>query len=117
LQCVTCHAGESQAKAPILEELYMKRVPIGFDKGSPTAPGTSVLVDENYLRESIRYPSAKIVAGWQHPSIMPAYDESLVSEDDLFQVIAYIKSLRRGQTPPRIEATTQPRALGAPQGK
>ena len=60
---------------------------------------------------------AKIVAGWQHPSIMPAYDESLVSEDDLFQVIAYIKSLRRGQTPPRIEVTTQPRALGAPQGK
>jgi hypothetical protein len=48
---------------------------------------------------------------------MPSYDESLVSEDDLFQVIAYIKSLRRGQTPPRIEATTQPRALGAPQGK
>ena len=117
LQCVTCHAGESQAKAPLLEELYMKKIPLAFDKGSPVAPGTSVLADENYLRESIRYPSAKIVAGWQHPSIMPAYDESLVSEDDLFQVIAYIKSLRRGQTPPRIEVTTQPRALGAPQGK
>ncbi len=117
LQCVTCHAGESQAKAPILEELYMKRIPIAFDKGSPTVPGTTVLADENYLRESIRYPSAKIAQGFQYPSIMPAYDDSLVSEDDLFQVISYIKSLRRGQTPPRVEATTTPRALGAPQVK
>ena len=48
---------------------------------------------------------------------MPAYDGCLVREDDLFQVNAYIKWLRRGQAPPRIEVTTQPRALGAPQGK
>lgn len=114
LQCVTCHAGESQARAPSLEEIYMKRVPLAFDKGSAVAPGTTVLADENYLRESIRYPSARIAAGFQYPSIMPAYDESLVSEDEMFQLIAYVKSLKKGQTPTRIEQTTIPSALGAP---
>lgn len=117
LQCVTCHAGESQARAPSLEEIYMKRIPLAYDKGSPVAHGATALADENYLRESIRYPSARIAAGFQYPSIMPAYDESLVSEDELFQVIAYIKSLKKGQTPARVEQTTIPSALGAPTGR
>ncbi len=117
LQCVTCHAGESQARAPSLEEIYMKRIPLAYDKGSPVPHGATALADENYLRESIRYPSARIAAGFQYPSIMPAYDESLVSEDELFQVIAYIKSLKKGQTPARVEQTTVPSALGAPTGR
>lgn len=117
LQCVTCHAGESQARAPSLEEIHMRRIPIAFDKGSPAAHGATVLADENYLRESIRYPSARVAAGFQYPSIMPAYDESLVSEDELFQLIAYIKSLKKGQTPARNEQTTIPSALGAPTGR
>ena len=117
LQCVTCHAWESQARAPSLEEIYMKRIPLAYDKGSPVPHGATALADENYLRESIRYPSARIAAGFQYPSIMPAYDESLVSEDELFQVIAYIKSLKKGQTPARVEQTTVPSALGAPTGR
>ena len=48
--------------------------------------------DEDYIRESILDPRAKIVAGYQ--PIMPTF-KGLVSEEGLLQLIAYIKSLRR----------------------
>jgi len=52
--------------------------------------GTTVTADENYIRESILDPRAKIVAGYQ--PIMPTF-KGLVSEEGLLQLIAYIKSL------------------------
>ncbi|MCS7183720.1 MAG: cytochrome c, partial [Thermoanaerobaculum sp.] len=52
--------------------------------------GTTVKVDEAYLRESIVEPNKKIVAGYQ-PS-MPAY--SYLKEEDIKALIAYIKSLK-----------------------
>ena len=64
LQCVACHTGDAQARAPSLEALYKRPVPL--------RDGGSVVADEDYLRESIRMPDAKIVAGFASPSIMPA---------------------------------------------
>jgi cytochrome c oxidase subunit II len=52
--------------------------------------GNTVLADENYIRESILDPRAKIVAGYQ--PIMPTF-KGLVSEEGILQLIAYIKSL------------------------
>jgi cytochrome c oxidase subunit 2 len=49
-----------------------------------------VIADEAYIRESILYPSAKIVAGYQ--PIMPTY-KGQVTEEQLLQLITYIKSL------------------------
>jgi cytochrome c oxidase subunit 2 len=49
-----------------------------------------VTADDAYLRESIIYPNAKIVAGY--PPIMPTY-KGQVTEEQLLQLIAYIKSL------------------------
>ena len=46
--------------------------------------------DENYRRESLLDPQAKIVAGFQ--PIMPTF-QGLVSEEQLLQLIAYIRSL------------------------
>jgi cytochrome c oxidase subunit 2 len=51
--------------------------------------GRTVTVDEAYLRESILSPQAKIAAGYQ--PIMPTF-QGLVSEDQLLQLIEYIKS-------------------------
>ena len=51
--------------------------------------GTHVKVDEDYIRESILNPSAKIVAGYQ--PIMPTF-QGLVTEENVLQLIEYIKS-------------------------
>jgi cytochrome c oxidase subunit 2 len=54
--------------------------------------GATVLADDNYLRESILRPAAKVVAGFQ--PIMPSFDGQL-NEEQLIQLIAYIKSLAK----------------------
>lgn len=50
-----------------------------------------VMADENYIRESILNPQAKIVMGFE--PIMPTY-QGLLRERELNSLIAYIKSLR-----------------------
>jgi cytochrome c oxidase subunit 2 len=52
--------------------------------------GEETVVDEAYLRESILYPNAKVVAGY--PSIMPTF-QGQVSEESLLHLLAYIRSL------------------------
>lgn len=106
LQCISCHA--DSAKAPNLENMFRKDREIAYIDGKEVPPGTKVLADENYLRESIRNPNAKIHRGYNYPSIMPVYDRDLVSEEDLLQVITYIKSLKTGETPIRNEETPPP---------
>ncbi|MDH3255123.1 MAG: cytochrome c oxidase subunit II [Acidobacteriota bacterium] len=80
--CDTCHRSDSAAQAPILHGL--------FGKEEQLADGSLVLVDENYLRESILNPAAKVVAGYN--ALMPTYQGRL-SEEDLVGLILYIKSL------------------------
>ncbi|WP_020471300.1 cytochrome c oxidase subunit II [Zavarzinella formosa] len=109
LNCIQCHNTENP-RAPILEEVFKSKRAF---KG-----GTAGFADENYLRESIRKPRAKIREGWE--PIMPAYGTegaNALSEDDLVKVIAYIKSLRKGETPvlnqnwvPPIGSNTGPAA-------
>ena len=53
--------------------------------------GGKVVADEAYLRESIVNPQAKVVAGF--PPIMPPF-QGMVSEEQLLQLIAYLKSLK-----------------------
>jgi cytochrome c oxidase subunit 2 len=93
-QCIVCHSRETQ-RAPLLEELYLKRRPL--ETGEP------VIADEEYLRESILNPRAKIVAGFR--PIMPPYQ---LKEEEVTQLVAFIKSLGPGDTPPRIEGGAQP---------
>jgi cytochrome c oxidase subunit 2 len=99
-QCVTCHSPETQ-RAPLLEGLFGKTV---FLKDH--AP---VVADMGYIRESILYPRAKIVQGWE--PIMPTF-KGQVGEEDLIQLVAYVKSLQPGQTPNRNEEFPAP--VGAP---
>jgi cytochrome c oxidase subunit II len=82
LGCVTCHKQDSSGRGPTLHGLFGKKVE--FESGE------SIVADENYLRESIHNPQAKIVKGYQ--PIMPTY-QGLITEEGLLQIIAFIKSL------------------------
>ncbi|AXA35142.1 MAG: cytochrome c oxidase subunit 2 [Candidatus Sumerlaea sp.] len=82
LACNTCHTGTSGARGPSLVGLFGKKVRL--------LGGKEVLADENYIRESITNPSAKIVEGYQ--PIMPSF-QGLVTEEQLMQLTAYVKSL------------------------
>ena len=46
--------------------------------------------DESYIRESVLYPQAKIVAGYD--DIMPTF-KGLITEDGLLKLVEYVKSL------------------------
>jgi cytochrome c oxidase subunit 2 len=103
LQCITCHVAGPQARAPVLEGLYGQLVPL---RG-----GSTVLADDNYIRNSILKPQSQVVMGWE--PIMPTF-EGQVNEVDLIKLIAYIKSLGPGQTPHRNEDSNPPAPITAP---
>lgn len=60
--------------------------------GSPESmtDGSSVVVDEEYIAESIRNPSLRIVSGYDNA--MTPYD--FLSDDEINALVEYIKSLR-----------------------
>jgi cytochrome c oxidase subunit 2 len=51
--------------------------------------GKEFMVDENYLRESILVPSAKVVAGYDN--IMPVF-QGLLREREISALIQFIKA-------------------------
>ncbi len=97
-QCITCHSGTSQAKAPVLENLFGKKVTL--------QGGRTVEANEDYIARSIRDPKADIVDGYR--PIMPAYAPEQLDDQELQQLIAFIKALKTGQTPTRNEETPAP---------
>jgi cytochrome c oxidase subunit II len=97
LQCSTCHSADAGARGPVLENLFQRQVTLD--------DGRTVRADETYLRESILYPDAKIVAGFK--PIMPSYIGQ-VNEEEVLQLIAFLKALKPGQTPLRTEDAEPP---------
>ena len=99
LACNTCHTegaqGVALGRGPLLDTLYGSMVQL--------QSGQTVTADDAYIRESIVNPQAKIVAGFQ--PIMPTF-QGLVTEEQLLQLIAYIRSLN--QQPPAPAGTTAP---------
>jgi cytochrome c oxidase subunit 2 len=87
--CETCHRSGGTNQGPALAGLFGKTVKL--------QGGATVIADEDYLRESILDPRAKIVSGYQ--PIMPTF-KGLVSEEGLLQLIAYIKSLHTAERKP-----------------
>lgn len=88
LQCIGCHNDEAQARAPALAGIYKQRVPL--------RDGKIVEANDYYLRESILNPDAKVVAGFE--PIMPSF-AGQVNEDEMLQLIVFIRSLRGGELP------------------
>lgn len=86
--CTSCHGAASEGlRCPPLVGLFGKQVQF--------ADGSSATADESYIRESIINPQAKIVQGY--PNIMPTYQGQL-TEEQLLQLVSYIKSLAPAQT-------------------
>ena len=86
LGCASCHGANGEGgRGPTLAGVF----------GSETAlqSGEKVRVDEAYVRESIINPQAKLVAGFG--PIMPTF-QGQISEDQLVQLVAFIKSLPGG---------------------
>ena len=96
LGCASCHGANGEGgRGPTLAG--------AFGKMTPLITGDSVRVDEGYIRESILNPQAKIVQGFG--PIMPTF-QGQVSEDQVLQLIAYLKSLHAaGETPPTTAAS------------
>ncbi len=58
----------------------------------PLDGGKRVIADENYLRESILDPAAKVVAGFQ--PVMPTYQGRL-KDSEITAIIEYLKTLEK----------------------
>ena len=83
--CTACHnvANNNRLVGPGLKGLFKT-------KERKFADGTSAVVDENYVSESILYPNKKIVQGYA--PAMPAFEGQL-NKEELRALITYLKSL------------------------
>jgi len=88
LACSSCHRAEGGGRGPALEGLLGTQVQL--------EDGRKVLADETYLRESILNPRAMIVGGYQ--PLMPTF-QGQVSEEQVLQLIAYLKSMKKPGAP------------------
>ncbi|HEV7238291.1 MAG TPA: cytochrome c oxidase subunit II [Thermoanaerobaculia bacterium] len=103
--CNTCHMDTATGRGPVLAGLY--------GQTRPLAGGENVVVDDNYIRESILNPTAKIAAGFQ--PLMPTF-QGQVSEDDLIRLLSYVKSIPApgaAQTPQVESVQSQLQSSGA----
>jgi cytochrome c oxidase subunit 2 len=82
LGCSTCHRFDVQGRGPNLTGVYGKPVLL--------EDGRTVIADENYVRESILVPAAKVVSGFK--PVMPSF-QGQVSEEQLTSLVEYVKSL------------------------
>ena len=81
--CYACHSiSGAVLVGPSLQAIY------GHEQS--LEDGTSVVADDDYIRESIVEPQAKIVKGF--PGSMPAYGQ-LLSDEDVTALVEYVKSL------------------------
>lgn len=88
LGCASCHGANAEGgRGPALLGVYGSNVVLNN--------GQSLKADEAYVRESILNPQAKIVTGFG--PIMPSFQGQL-SEEQLLQLVAYVKSLSTPKT-------------------
>ena len=80
--CSGCHSPNATVRAPLLNGIYNQPVAL--------SDSTVVRADEQYLHDSIMQSRKQITAGYE--PVMPLYQGQL-SEEEVMQLIAYIKSL------------------------
>src|SRR5437660_10140935 len=110
LGCVSCHGANGEGgRGPALLGVFGSQVVLNN--------GQTANADEGYIRESILNPQAKIVTGFG--PIMPSF-QGQVSEEQLLQLVAYVKSLSTPKTetptakPPPVGAKPSAAAAGTP---
>jgi cytochrome c oxidase subunit 2 len=88
LGCSGCHRPDGGGPGPSLVGI--------FGQPQPLEGGQTVVANEQYIRNSILQPNDEIVAGYQ--PIMPSY-QGQISEDQLQQIIEYIRGLGANEQP------------------
>ena len=93
--CTQCHSVDgTPGQAPTLKDLY------GSQEQLVSGP---VEVDDEYVRNSIRNPQSQIVAAYQGGAVMPVYSEAQLSDQDIDNIIAYMKSISKHVESPAAE--------------
>jgi cytochrome c oxidase subunit 2 len=82
LTCTNCHKAEGTGRGPALAGIFGTQVQL--------EGGAKVLGDEEYIRESILNPAARVALGYQ--PVMPTF-QGLVTEEGLLSLIEYVKSI------------------------
>src|ERR671912_824875 len=103
LACSTCHLETGQGRGPSLKDI--------LGKTEELQDGSTVVVDEAYLRESILQSQAKIVKGFQ--PLMPTF-QGLVSEENLVALIEHVKSMSPNATTGAAVPSTPASGTAAP---
>lgn len=82
--CQSCHPIDgTKDLAPPIRGL--------FNSERELKDGSTVIADEGYIKESIQYPSAKVVLGYNDN--MPSFRE-LMAAQEFQEITDYIKALR-----------------------
>jgi cytochrome c oxidase subunit 2 len=82
--CIACHSTDgTQLIGPTFRGC--------FGRKEILQDGTEITVDENYIKESIIEPSAKVVKGFS--PVMPSF-KGLLSDQEIDAVIDYLKTLK-----------------------
>ena len=103
LGCVSCHGATGEGgRGPALNGL--------FGRETQLVGGQKITADEAYIRESILNPQAQLVDGFG--PIMPTF-QGQISEDQLVQLLAYIKSLQ-ANSPQQSAPASSPAAATKP---
>ncbi len=83
--CASCHSVDGAAgTGPTLKGV--------FGSMQPLTTGQKVLADENYIRESILNPQAKVVAGFE--PVMPTFQGRL-KDREIGAIIEYLKTIKQ----------------------
>jgi cytochrome c oxidase subunit II len=90
--CPTCHLADGTGLGPSLLGVFGHPVRL--------TTGETVTADDAYMRESILLPKAKVVLGYS--PIMPSFQGQL-TEEQLNNVIAYLRALGKAQPKPKEE--------------
>jgi cytochrome c oxidase subunit 2 len=83
--CATCHSLDG---TPGVAPSFLGK----FGSEEDLIDGVKVVVDENYVRESILNPQAKVVLGYQ--PVMPTY-QGVLTDRQIDALIAYMKTLKQ----------------------
>lgn len=84
--CASCHSVDSPA-TKVGPSLFKR-----FGGETHLSDGTAVKFDENYIRESMMTPNAKIAKGFPN-GVMPTFQGQL-NENELAALVEYIKELK-----------------------
>jgi cytochrome c oxidase subunit 2 len=83
--CATCHSIDGSALVgPSFKGLYGSKQKL--------SDGTEVVADDAFIKESIYKPQAKIVQGYG--PVMPAMYEGKLTEENVADIIEYLKTLK-----------------------